>query len=387
MPSPEESTVRQKAAADYTMRLFMSVDVSGSTAFKFSSSIADRNADVTTSKLGWFSIIKKFYETFHTTFMKLIGDPTPNCTRLWKALGDELIYQAEIGTRDDAAKLIENFISAIKTTRGVVQGLSKGLDLKAAAWIADFPARNAVITVDGLVDQYAVGGGAAATVSEVGIDYIGPSMDTGFRIGKVASRRKMAISVELAAILAGAQQTKQSYPFQFGYDGREELKGVLGGEAYPAVWLDVEDDPKRREAHRREASMLHRQPYLVAETVLDFCVSYIAASKWMEMPYLSGDQQDGLFSTIPDSHIEYASLEIERLEKEAGLYQPADLPPDSIPEDAAMTADRLIDSMPPMLRKLAEEASQGTATPEAGEKRSVPDTSTAQATAAASPKV
>ena len=50
-------------------------------------------------------------------------------------------------------------------------------------------------------------------------------------------------------------------------DGREALKGILGGEAYPLIWIDTEDDPRRKTADRREAAMLHMRSEVQAAAV------------------------------------------------------------------------------------------------------------------------
>lgn len=103
--------------------------------------------------------------------------------------------------------------------------------------------------------------------------------------------------------------------------------------------------------------MLDRQPYLVAETVLDFCQSYIAASKWMELPYLKRDD-DPQFSTVPISHIEFAKFELEREAQEKGLYQAVISQLIVLPVDNAVTAAELIRAMPTP-RKIADDGPVG----------------------------
>lgn len=343
MSASDEIAV-QRAKDNYRLEMFLSVDVSGSTAFKFSRNLAGTAED----EAGWFTAIRKFYDSFNEKFRQAIaasrqGSMPPE---LWKALGDELIYRVTIEDRHSAAVIVGCFIDAIHHTRSVVRAVSKGLDLKGCAWVADFDARNAIIDLDGLHDPYQSADGETQrpppSKKNSVQDFIGPSMDAGFRLGKAASRRRFALSVELALILASAQADKRSYPIIFGYDGREDFKGVLGGESYPVVWLDIEDSPKLRETNRREAAMLQCQPEVPAEVVVDFCSSYIESSYWMEMPFLKSDNSE-LFNTVPESHIQEAIRRDAAKEKEKQLYSQAS---STEPSDESITADQLVESMP-----------------------------------------
>lgn len=338
---------RLEAQKNYRLDLFLSVDVAGSTAFKFSNTLAGGQESEGETPNGWFATIRKFYDTFHETFLNRAGiseegAPLPE---LWKALGDELIYRITIHDRHSAARVVKAFIEAIHHTRKVVRRLSKCLGLKGSAWIADFPARNAVIDLDGLHDTFQQQPDARpeATERRKVQDFIGPSMDAGFRLGKAASRRKMALSVELALILAMAVAERRTYPFIFGYDGREDFKGVLEGEGYPLIWLDIEDDQKQRQTNRREAAMLQRQPEVSSEVVVDFCESYIHSSYWMEHPYLKQDSA-APFDKIPQSHIDYAARELAGRAREEPLYS-QDAPQEIAFGDKEITADELLSNM------------------------------------------
>lgn len=342
-------TAHEKAKANYRLEMFLSVDVSGSTAFKFSRNMASAGTNAGEDKSGWFTAIRKFYDSFHEKFHQCVRAKNLEATpHLWKALGDELIYRITIADRHSAAVAMCCFIEAIHHTRGVVRAVSKGLDLKGCAWVADFDARNAVIDLDGLHDPYQQsdpGQSSARTSKQPAIqDFIGPSMDAGFRLAKAASRRRLPLSVELALILASAEASNRSYPLIFGYDGREEFKGVLGGETYPVVWLDIEDDVKLRETNRREAAMLQCQPEVPAETVVDFCKSYIESSYWMEMPYLKAETE-GHFLNIPPSHVAEVIRKAQIQAKEQPLYSQASTAEDENGGNG-ITADQLVENMP-----------------------------------------
>ena len=319
--SNSNEKIKLQAQKAYHLELFLSVDVAGSTAFKFSNNLSNGSKEDGSTSKGWFETIRKFYVLFHSSFLNNVSnflEENAELTQveLWKALGDELIYRVTVDDRHFTAKVIKAFIDAMHHTRRVVRAQNNGLDLKASAWVADFPARNAEISLDGLQSSLHSN---KESQQHPAPDYIGPSMDAGFRLGKVASRRKMSLSVELSLILASAQSEKRSYPFIFGYDGKEDFKGVLGGDGYPTIWIDVEDDEKQRESNRRESAMLQRQPEVPAEVVLDFCRSFIGASHWMEFPYLKKENGDP-FCNIPSSHIEYTRCQTLTEEAEATLY-------------------------------------------------------------------
>lgn len=227
-----------EAIQAYRLDLFLSVDMVGSSAFKFSTANSGSFDDDDDASEGWSQAIRKFYVNFHQTFLQR-GRERPDATSvfLWKALGDELVYRVTVQSLGETASVVSDFIAALHHTRSVVRSISRSLDLKGCGWVADFPARNVIIDLDGLrgSTQHVEDGIAHADAHGI-LDFIGPSMDTGFRLGRLADRRKMVISVELAMLLAARAEVDR-LPFGFGYDGREALKGILGGDAYPLIWI------------------------------------------------------------------------------------------------------------------------------------------------------
>ncbi|MBP2295937.1 hypothetical protein [Azospirillum rugosum] len=319
-----DPTLLAEARAAYTIVLFLSVDLSGSTAFKFSNDLADRKAGETDADPvhGWFSVIQKFYRHFNQSFLtRFNGEAsTAQRPRLWKALGDELIYMVEVTETQFVASTVRRFVDAVFATRHIVRDMSRSLDLKASAWLADFPARNAIVDLNGLHDPLQEKPSAARRFSaSAEYDYIGPSMDAGFRLGKLASRRKMPLSVELAYVLAEALSTNRTHGLIFGYEGRVELKGVLGGEDYPVLWLDVEDDRARCEANENEASLLGRKRTVDVPDIRQFCPSFITSSPWMEPPFLK-DEVAGPFVRLPRSVVDHMAAISDRAQVENRLY-------------------------------------------------------------------
>lgn len=269
------------------LRLFLSADLVGSTSFKQSGSlpVAKPAPDASLLKLGaqWFDPIAQFYAQVERLFSEewraYVDEVVPVChwpapqalPELWKANGDELIYVLEITQVGDAYAAV---LAWIRTLRRYRESLLKGyptLDIKAAAWTAGFPLGNVEVVFrrkvgdrrdnDDPEERYGFDqarlvhylrlerwhdeerrsgfGGATGLVK----DYIGPSMDLGFRIAAKATPRKFAVTADLALIMAHASPPtshftdKLSRPFfcpaPLHYDGGVDLKGVLGGNPYP----------------------------------------------------------------------------------------------------------------------------------------------------------
>jgi len=144
--------------------------------------------------------------------------------QLWKMLGDELLFLVEPERMQDVTALIETFHAALietntRTRETIGGGLrSDRLKVKGAAWIAGFPVTNAVVCIEG------------------NEDYVGPSMDAGFRIGKLATSRRLAVSADLAWLLTHLESRSN---LVLHFEGCAELKGVAEEVGYPAIWIET----------------------------------------------------------------------------------------------------------------------------------------------------
>lgn len=190
-----------------SLRLFLSADLAGSTAFKQNSSAIE-----------WQLFFKGFYDQLPAYVDKEFG-LDPHRLALWKTVGDEIVFSAKLNSAKDAGRMIEAFRRGAARYRKEITNPPCGLDLKCAGWTAGFPLGNLEVTLQG-------GGGL--------VDYIGPGMDIGFRLVKEASPRRLMLSVELAYILSLPDFNDPEIRV-----GRSvELKGVGKGHRYPALWLD-----------------------------------------------------------------------------------------------------------------------------------------------------
>jgi hypothetical protein len=171
-------------------------------------------------------VCRKFFENFPLVLMgqvasEMIEEDSLPEVAIWKALGDELIFTCKPQSAEETTLLIRAlFFSMAIYEREYLKELP--LRLKGSVWIAEFPAPNIEIEIP----EMSEGGGRH-------IDFIGPGIDLGFRIGKFSRPSALVVSLELLEVVLSARNAKM---LAFSLIGREELKGVLHGRPYPIVW-------------------------------------------------------------------------------------------------------------------------------------------------------
>jgi hypothetical protein len=285
------------------------VDIVGSTALKQSGVPSSRE-----DKRHWIFPITSFYreidrllaEKWRThvgrippTFHWELGDlPT-----FWKSAGDELIYVQLLTDHRQVYSTIKIWIEAINEHRTSLREKHGALDLKATAWLAGFPITNSEIIFQpskreatpsddphyenqNLLIQYYENGDASKGML---MDYIGPSVDTGFRVSTLSTPRKMALSLETAFLLAsvGSVNDAAGPMLDLYYDGRRSLKGVLADQPYPFFWVNClgKDDVAHAEAQlldngapQKPANYLH---------AVSFCKAFMAENPhFFTRPYI-----------------------------------------------------------------------------------------------------
>lgn len=317
------------------LRIFLSVDLVNSTAFKQSRRFAQEKASQPEpTEHRWFSAVSGFYHGIQSRFAnewrRVSGDQNKNiensCNEnhqsppeLWKISGDELIYTKILVGDFEALACIHAWMATVEHHRKELKQSYPLLDLKASAWLAGFPLNNTEIVLLHKLDEGAEL--SQRTIQEDDwlfsnfskleayysgndekkyiLDFIGPSMDTGFRIATLASPRKFAVSVDLAYMLATTTNSKDSdenllhrKELPFRYDGRIALKGVNGGDPYPFFWIDMKDDDL---LSRTEDDLLLTASIL-PHKVVAFCNNYLEAGDGHIMkPYIfeSGKKFNG----------------------------------------------------------------------------------------------
>lgn len=319
-----------------TLRLFMSVDIVGSTAFK-QTGVATKDEDSRDGKLPaepWFSPIAQFYRQIELLFAQEwkiytdkhssnFGWQTGSPPEFWKGIGDEVVYYKDITHHQEAYCCLHCWINAVNRYRLILQQKFPKLDVKSTAWVAGFPVNNSEIifrtNVDDVVEPH---GGSDAVFDNAQLlkryyngsnrsglvrDFIGPSIDTGFRLAQFASPRKLIVSVDLALLLSSAEGARPRefcyHAMEFYFDGTSLLKGVLGGVPYPIIWVDLLGADSLESAEDR----LSRRENVNQAHLRDYCEEFLAKYKArISRPYIR-DRFDVLFSEIPERHVDRLS--------------------------------------------------------------------------------
>ena len=214
--------------------LFLSVDVVGSTDMKHQR-LGSKEAQP------WLGFFVNFYTTFPDFVDVEVAEQASRLTikernklrqlRLWKILGDELIFTVEIAGRFHAGLYLRAFRRALQqAAKNWRITLQDDLPIKGTAWLAGFPLGNAEIPLDTAL-------GDSENGDKHDHNYIGPYIDTGLRLKDHATPRKLILSADLAYLLISAGK----HGLRIFFDGDEALKGVMKGKHYPIVWADCED--------------------------------------------------------------------------------------------------------------------------------------------------
>lgn len=200
------------------VRLFLSVDMAGSTQFKARF----------TDGASWLETFRTFFTNFPLMLAGQVGfafleeGDTPS-VEVWKVMGDELIF---VATPDSAEQLVTLLLALLRTMNGYEDRYLGDLPLrlKGTAWLADFTGPNIELEIPEL------SGGDGVRV----IDFIGPDLDLGFRVTKFARPACLALSFDVADLLLAATNADQAALYLIG---AEELKGVMFGRPYPIIWM------------------------------------------------------------------------------------------------------------------------------------------------------
>jgi len=261
------------------LRLFLSVDVIGSTLFK-----SKHTYTATDHEHPWLYFFRDFYDEFPTHFLNELDNEEileQEKPILWKSMGDELIFYSSISQITTIPSIITGFKNALEKYDEESLEQEPNLGLKATAWIAGFPVINAEVSY------------------EKNLDFIGPSIDIGFRLCKFATKRKFIVSVELAYLLLQSdteRETRKGFKPKFTYffDGLKELKGVLDGKPYPIVWIDMRDGT----APIEEELMGYPKSKATIAQLRDYCKQFINSvnEHLMIVPYVIGK------APVPESH-------------------------------------------------------------------------------------
>jgi hypothetical protein len=210
------------------LRLFLSVDIAGSTLFKSSG-----GARLAQGEAHWLPLFRTFFTNVPLMLegeigLAFIDDDHAPAVDVWKVLGDELIFSVKLTRRAEVARIL---LALLRTIRAFEEEhlAHLPLRLKGAAWVAAFPYPNIEVEIP----ELSSGNGGRH------IDYIGPDIDLGFRIGKFARPNCLVVSVDLVELLLAAEDETICLTIV----SREVLKGVAFERPYPVIWMRPADMP------------------------------------------------------------------------------------------------------------------------------------------------
>lgn len=218
----------EKVQEDFLL-LFVSFDLVNSTKFKNTTN-------------DWVKVIKEFYKNIENLFTVQTQSKIPRESKVnfevWKLLGDEIILKAKITSIEELTSSISDSYKILNYMVKLIEKYEL-LSVKATAWLA---------LIDGDINhEIKIEKNIYCNEENKNFifdikDYIGQSMDEGFRVSsKIAKQRKLAVDFNIAFLL-----TNNNLNHRVFYLGLTKLKGVWKDRGYPAIWYseDLEGDRK-----------------------------------------------------------------------------------------------------------------------------------------------
>lgn len=310
-------------AAEYRVRLFLSVDLSGSTAFKNSDSGEVRH-DGAAPK--WVTVFQQFYTDFPALFRDEYHQQTngtvgnDGCPKLWKAVGDELVFCGRISNKKAGAVALSAFINTLHRYRKKLQDEDVNLNLKGAGWLAAFPEPNRAVQLrlkDGDPDLLSASEALehSADKSPFEYDFLGKAIDTGFRVAGTAKPEQLVLSVQLARLLASTP-TGSGFGHIIRFDRPKSLKGVNRDEPYPMLYIDTMMHLRTEQTQKKERELLGEDNIPDREKIADYLEAYCEVARTDEIMLPADTNED--IPAPPESYTKHKEKIAEHLSHEQG---------------------------------------------------------------------
>jgi len=200
------------------VRLFLSVDMTGSTQFKARYPEGGN----------WLDIFRTFFTNFPTMFAGQVGlafldEEHLPAIEVWKVMGDEVIFVVTPHRAEEVVGLLLALLRTINNYEARHLELLP-LRLKGTAWMADFAEDNIEIEIPAMSEEQGIRE----------MDFIGPDLDLGFRLSKFARPGCVTLSFDIADLVLTARNASEASLYLIG---AEELRGVMFGRPYPIIWM------------------------------------------------------------------------------------------------------------------------------------------------------
>lgn len=254
---------------DYRIRLFLSVDLTGSTAFK------SKN-----DSQKWRAAFREFYGRFPRSFEDSfnakcneiggMSDQEKQARPLvWKTIGDEILFVNRVHSITHLSAYVAAFADTLHRFGEFIGETYHGLNAKGNGWVAAFPSPNTSIAVSHTAgaDPYAGENGLESEEFEGQVDanpkdfdFLGKGIDGGFRISRNSSVDTFTISPALAFLLteAAGNPGLTKFGLEFNFQELQSFKGVLDGAPYPIISIDTMRSQAEKDLRELETKLLGR---------------------------------------------------------------------------------------------------------------------------------
>jgi hypothetical protein len=261
--------------------IFFSVDIEGATAYKVNKLNSNEDED-------WCLLFESFYvdfpQEFRHNYLSCIEKPTTNDVlqseqpRLWKFAGDEILFYAPLTNPNQTVEHIAAFRKTLIDYNNILK--PHGVQCKGTAWLAGFPINNRIILISNNQESSV-------------IDFVGKSIDTGFRLAKFSTSHRLVVSLDLLWLMSESRKNNidtkaDRYYFldeNIKYAGKHELKGAFSGKPYPIFWIDSYTNPPL------ENNFLQNQKVCQPSHIIDFCENLSDSMGYSNFakPFIVGD--------------------------------------------------------------------------------------------------
>lgn len=348
----------------YRLRLFLSVDLVGSTAFK------SRESE---TNLVWIKAFQKFYEQFPKLFEnkykefcakspELNTAETSYLPKVWKTIGDEILFVNRVYSIAHLAAYIAAFRDAL-IAFGTEVKASYQLNTKGNAWIAAFPTPNRSIHLAlnptdspniGNDDILTEADEAAVDEKPSNFDFLGKGIDGGFRISRNSTVDTMTLSPALAYLLCRARKNVETTKFEcaFSFQEPQVFKGVLAGNKYPVISLITSRDEYHARLEDLEAKLLNRARIADVDVLQDYLTNYIEVHK-VEKPSLklTYNSADVAAPDFYDSYIQEWEKDLKSVKQQTKAEEEAALSSEPDEQSNSAADENLVNKLVDDLKK------------------------------------
>lgn len=228
---PEGFEVEKRQTEELAV-LFCSFDLVNSTSFK-------------AAHKEWPVVISKFYDISVKEIQNVSED-----FKIWKFVGDEVLLYKVVDSFERLALDTKNLFHAVNSVVDQINAVfpfaRNYLSVKGTVWLAHV-VNLPPVEVQKAIEASLRGGNTAHRIPNMMIpvlsedfvenrDFLGPDVDTGFRVSKYADKRKLVVSANLARCLMLRSPRESINLNDFKVVAKHTLKGVWADRPYPIIW-------------------------------------------------------------------------------------------------------------------------------------------------------